>query len=356
MNSFHFVDVITGTRLHFGLICGTPETGWVFGGIGLMVRQPGWHLRLMSGSADCVQFRQTSFTEPDSTLVQPTVIQEQAVSERIQKLIATLRNEQWITSDAVHVEVRGEIPFHSGFGAGTQLALAVASGLRLLCGHSRDSRVDRLAARLGRAGRSEIGTRGFQSGGFLVDRGQLIRDECSSDSPSDRVLRIRIPEPWRFVLIRPRFSEGLSGTGEADYFERQKRMSFSQVNRLAALIEGDIVPAIERADFPVYARGIQTYGKLVGEFYATEQGGVFSNALMQRVADDLTNEGFPGAAQSSWGPCICVPASDQTVAEVIRLRVLTQFPDDDLDVTLTEAMSSGAIIRTPAVPAAPEYH
>jgi predicted sugar kinase len=45
------VDVTTGSRLHFGLICGTKSTGWEFGGIGMMLRKPGWRLSLVSDSA-----------------------------------------------------------------------------------------------------------------------------------------------------------------------------------------------------------------------------------------------------------------------------------------------------------------
>ncbi|MGV2340606.1 MAG UNVERIFIED_CONTAM: hypothetical protein LVR18_43685 [Planctomycetaceae bacterium] len=40
----------TGARLHFGLILGSPASGWEFGGAGLMVAQPGWKI---SGNCLC---------------------------------------------------------------------------------------------------------------------------------------------------------------------------------------------------------------------------------------------------------------------------------------------------------------
>ena len=55
------IQICTGARLHFGLILGTETTGWVFGGVGLMLQQPGWQLSLQpaehSGAGQTAQDR-----------------------------------------------------------------------------------------------------------------------------------------------------------------------------------------------------------------------------------------------------------------------------------------------------------
>jgi len=46
------IDITTGSRLHFGLICSEPASRWRFGGIGVMLRQPAWRLSVTRIAAD----------------------------------------------------------------------------------------------------------------------------------------------------------------------------------------------------------------------------------------------------------------------------------------------------------------
>ena len=140
------VEVTTGSRLHFGLICAPPTSAWHYGGIGLMIDAPAWKLRISLSSSASDVFE----TSP-------------SVRERIQKLLPSFRTLHALP--AVKVESLSETPFHAGLGSGTQLTLAAGTAFLLLAGHPRPASIAGLASELGRSRRSAIGTAGFDRGG-----------------------------------------------------------------------------------------------------------------------------------------------------------------------------------------------
>ena len=114
------VEVITGARLHFGLICAEPGSNWHYGGIGLMIDSPGWKIRVSrreDSSADLV-------TGSDE------------FRHRINRLMVSWR-ENISPVASVQVEAVRESTFHTGLGCGTQLTLAAAAGLLVLSGRGR---------------------------------------------------------------------------------------------------------------------------------------------------------------------------------------------------------------------------
>ncbi len=326
MNNFTPVDVITGSRLHFGLICGTPETRWVFGGFAMMLRNPGWHLRL-----------QVSRSGPE------IVCSDHGVTRRILDVLARLRQLPGCDEPGIRIEVLRPSRLHAGLGAGTQLALAVARGLEVMFhAHAARSPAE-LAEILGRSSRSAAGTWGFFRGGYLVDYG------IPTAGISERtVLQLPVPESWRFVVVWPKHGAGLSGECEHAFFEQRRTMSAEVVSELADQIQNRLIPAIRRQDFAMYARAVEEYGRAIGRFYAPAQGDVFSHPGIGRLADRLQAAGIHGTAQSSWGPGICIPACSITQASRIQ-SVIEQQPDvQDYELLVTEALNHGATVRSPA--------
>ena len=106
------------------------------------------------------------------------------------------------------------LPRHMGLGSGTQLAFAAAVGLSSFLGQPIPS-TGEIAAVMGRAGRSAIGSYGFFQGGFLVDRGVGPGDVIA---PLD--LRLEFPSTWPIVLILPEHRQGLSGSSETFAFDK----------------------------------------------------------------------------------------------------------------------------------------
>src|SRR5262249_26484284 len=98
---------------------------------------------------------------------------------------------------ALHVKVAAHIPLHPGLGGGTQLALAVAAGVRMLTGLHAGDAAD-LARLTGRGLRSAVGSHGFASGGLIWERGRSAGEDLAPLSA-----RVPLPGHWRVVLLMP---------------------------------------------------------------------------------------------------------------------------------------------------------
>ena len=100
------------------------------------------------------------------------------------------------------------VPAHAGLGSGTQLALAVAAGVRRFHGLPLDVRGD--AIRLGRGARSGVGIGLFDRGGLVVDGG---RGPLTTAAPV--VSRMPFPEQWRILVVLDPHRQGVHGAGRA---------------------------------------------------------------------------------------------------------------------------------------------
>ncbi len=351
MTSIDSVDVITGARLHFGLICGTPATGWNFGGFGLMVRDPGWHLRLRQQPSEIPLAMAGAAPLPERATVGSTSgTTGEDTNHRVSEAVARAQAVLGISSGSSTVEVLRSMPLHSGFGSGTQLALAIASGMQVLRQHGRSGDMQQLAEQLGRAGRSAIGTEGFSKGGLIVDYGR----PSTSNEPR-RLLRVSLPDDWRFVLVRPESVSGLSGESERQYFERRCTMSVDLIRSLGDMLEGPLLTSVREQSFALFAQTLSAYGQQIGQFYASAQGDVFSSPQMGDLANWLESQGVHGTAQSSWGPGICIPAASagdaETIAEMIAKSLAKQDSGrsgESVQTTITSALNQGATIRSAA--------
>lgn len=314
------VEIETGSRLHFGLLCPSPNQRWYYGGIGMMIQDPGCRLSLstMTGEAsDCLDV-------------------DASVSSRIETFLADYRASGQAVLPAICVKSHREIPLHSGLGTGTQLALALATGCRVLSGQGLSRDISGIARQFGRSRRSAVGTMGYTSGGLLIDYGRW----------EDRVERITFPEQWRLVLIRPRQSAGLSGDSEETFFGDRKPLTQSTLSELVRQIEQQIVPAVEASQFAEFATGLQAYGDLAGADFADKQGGLFSSAVMRDVLCQLKSLTEFTAVQSSWGPTVCLPAESESDAQDLVSHLRSIVDDTVAEIMVTSARNQGACIRT----------
>ena len=316
------VEIVTGSRLHFGLICGTLQTGWRFGGVGVMLRQPSWRITMNQSRTSVDQISASSETRG-------------RVAEFLQKIRMTL------PMPAVNVAVKSEVPFHTGLGGGTQLGLAIAAAVKLVS-HQRDVHNPfELAELAQRAERSAIGTVGFRDGGFLIDHGL-------PDTPSEtrNIRRIVVPEAWRFVLVRPMSAQGLCGDQERSFFNQRAIMSESLVVSLVRQIGDFLVPSIQDEKFESFSVSLEDFGDAVGRFYAAEQGDIFAHPGVRKLVAMLRAAGIRGAAQSSWGPGISIPASSLEHAQSIVDRIPPELDGTQLRVDIAEPLNTGASMHS----------
>ncbi len=316
------IDITTGSRLHFGLICNTLHSPWRFGGIGVMLRQPAWRLRVALIAADT-----------------DTIHADMEVAGRIHDFLARIRSHQNVSS--LHIEVHQNLALHTGLGSGTQLGLALSAAIEVMTHRRLQEDPFQLAQLADRAERSAIGTIGFARGGFLVDHG-----ESRAASLNRRVDRIAVPEGWRFILVHPVDSQGLSGEKERAFFGQRVHMPQTLIEDLGQQILTQIAPAVRENRFEQFATSLENYGQTVGAFYAGEQGGVFAHPAMTELVSHLRANGISGMAQSSWGPLIAVPAASQDHAEEIIKLIPDAIADSTLSLSVSEPLNTSATVRS----------
>src|SRR5215813_15438631 len=162
------VTVTIPARLHLGFLDLNGGLGRRFGSAGLAV----------TGLRTKIAFRRAQrnyVTGPE----------RERVMRHMDKMVQRLA-----LGDGHAVDVLEVVPSHAGLGSGTQLALAVAAGIRRLHGLPLDVQGDALY--LGRGARSGAGMGLFYTGGLVVDGGST-----KNGLPAPIVGHMRFPDRWR---------------------------------------------------------------------------------------------------------------------------------------------------------------
>jgi len=317
------VKITTGARLHFGPLAASGPAGGAFGGVGMMVSAPGFELEFQSAPCDSIHSPET-------------------VQARIAGFVDHIRRSGCGLEGGVAIAVRSVIPEHAGLGSGTQLGLAIARGLGELAGQTEGAPRE-LARWSGRGLRSAIGLHGFGQGGFLVDGGR-----GPGQSLGTLVSRLDFPRDWRWILVTPQQSQGLSGNDEQAAFQRQPAMPASLTGELCRIALMDWLPGVIEADFRRVSDALYEFGLRVGEFFAPVQGGVFANPQMRELAEVARVRGIRGVAQTSWGPTLGLLCETATSGESIAEDLVSDPRWHDCTVRLVAPLNSGA--RVEAVP------
>ncbi|MGC9210464.1 MAG: hypothetical protein ACP5FT_04290 [Acidilobus sp.] len=201
------------------------------------------------------------------------------------------------------VKVLSSLPLHSGFGVGTQVSLASYRAFQLLLGLPPDPSPV-VSEKLDRAKVSGVGTLLFDYGGFIMDAGMPGRPRV--------LLRLQIPERWRFVIVIPDVERGLDERQEDEVMERLKWGAPSSI--LASMAEGGLrlASGIAREDIDDAVEGLRELQRATGTFFARVQGGLYRGPLMELAAEAWRHRLF--LAQSSWGPAMYALAEDESSA------------------------------------------
>jgi len=292
------IRVVAPSRLHFGLfrvpLEGEPETGVrSFGGVGLMVNQPGVVVDLRP--AESWQF-------------------EGMLASRAQvfasRFMLSLPEEHRGGFQLLVERCPAE---HTGLGVGTQLGLAVAKALAVACGEGKLPSPE-LAGRVGRGERSAIGVHGFDRGGLLVDTGKL-----PGETLSPLLAHVSLPDEWRVVLFTPGGASRWHGDRERRAFVTATAGEPDLLRKLA--VEA-ILPAARSGDIDAFGEAVQEFNRKAGEPFAAAQGGVYASREIAELVADVRACGIRGVGQSSWGPTVfaVVGESDTALSLVLRFR------------------------------------
>ena len=318
------------SRLHFGLFPGPAGQARFFGGAGIMLSHPRTTIRFHPSRERKIHGIR---------------------SER-----ATAFAERWLAAESTGVRAFDlnviEAPSeHVGLGSGTQLALTVGVGLQLFL-HTESERVAHLvnrisdvdvldvALKLGRAGRTVIGTKGFQLGGMIVDWG---RDP--SRPQVENFQRLPFPADWPILLVTLPLTPGLHGNAEQVAFDEEIERHAGLREEMLGLLREEMLPAVEQQEFDRFAAALFPFGCASGRIFEKIQGGLFCSPEVAALVFKFRNAGAQAVVQSSWGPTIGVVFPSTEAAARIATAVLTDAPEGT-EVHVTTADNHGPRIET----------
>jgi beta-ribofuranosylaminobenzene 5'-phosphate synthase len=283
------VRVEAPARLHFGMLDLRGSLGRRFGGIGAGVFDPSLVIEVERAAG---------------------VEAEGAEANRAVEFARRYLDSQGVREGA-RIVIRHAIPGHAGLGSGTQLALAIARGIAELYDLPTDT--GGLAAAVGRARRSAIGTWLFDGGGFIVEGGR--RED--SDRIAPLLTRLSIPESWRCVVALPRSTESVSGETEVQAFRELPLPPLREVEHVAHLLVMSLLPALVEGDLETFGRAISTIQRINGSWFAPAQGGPFASGTSTELIGRMSEWGASGVGQSSWGPAVYgITEGDDRAAEL----------------------------------------
>ena len=321
-----FVHVSAPARLHLGFLDPGGHSGRRFGGIGLALDAPATRLTIA---------RRT--LRPDVPDAGPGDQVEGPEAKRAAAYLGKLRKALELRGPYV-LNLHETIPSHAGLGSGTQLALAVASGLRALEGLPADISAD--AALLGRGQRSGLGAAFLAGGGLAVDGGK-----GESDLPPPIVAHHAFPTEWRVILVLDPRTEGFHGTAELAAFATLPAFPDIATAEICRLVLMQALPGLIERDIAGFGAAIGTIQTMVGEHFAPAQGGVFTSKAVARACRALEAAGAHGIGQSSWGPTGFAFAGSQEEAERLVATLRWDGTSDGLDIRIARGRKHGATIE-----------
>jgi beta-RFAP synthase len=288
-----------------------------FGGVGAMIEQPALQLRITSASSFACQGE---------------------LCERVEKMARRWASQRGI--DILHCRIDAMLtpPQHTGLGVGTQLAMSVGAGLNTAFDTDPMTPVE-LATMMGRGLRSAVGTYGFFYGGLIVEEGKTP-DEALAPLKTRR----KLPQEWRFLLLRPRARFGIFGAAERKAFGELPAVSRATTHQLWRIVEMQMLPALEAGNLEHFGESVYEFNVLAGSCFASRQGGSFASEQLERWIKTIRDLGVSGVGQSSWGPTLFAIVSGQHAAEELAKEFHARHPNEDVEYTITPPANEGAAI------------
>jgi beta-ribofuranosylaminobenzene 5'-phosphate synthase len=289
------VRVEAPARLHMGMLDAAGGGARRFGGLGVALSRP----------AAVVEASPSN----DVTADGPDAERALAVARRSREALGL--------AGGARVRVLEAIPPHVGLGSGTKLALAVTAALAALAGQTPEPGT--IARAAGRGARSAVGLWTFVLGGLVVEGGR----RPDVEQPAPLLARHAVPDEWRCVLVIPNAEPGLSGRAEDEAFG-QLRPDPNRAALIAQLVLTSLLPGLAEGDLAEFGAALTRVQRLVGESFASVQGGVF-HPRAGAFVDALLRLGAAGAGQSSWGPAVYGIVRDERAG-----RALARAMDPEL--------------------------
>lgn len=321
------IRVEASSRLHLGFLDPNASLGRRFGSLGLVIDAYPTRLELSPARDNLI--------ESDDPRQQDAV-------RRLARHLDTLQRETG-RPQPMHVRLRSAPPAHSGFGSGTQLALAL--GRAFCAAHGLEPSTRSLAAMLGRGERSGVGVAGFDQGGLLLDGGP-----GPGGTPAPVLARLDFPAAWRVLLVLDERIDGLSGAAERAAMAQLAPFPRALAADLCHQVLLKVLPAVIEQRFEPFAEGVSRIQSQIGDYFAPAQGGsMYTSAAVGAFLDWLRAQGPAGVGQSSWGPTgFAILPSEAEALRLIALAKAQGAIDPALRAVVCGANNRGARISVGA--------
>jgi beta-ribofuranosylaminobenzene 5'-phosphate synthase len=286
------VSVQTSARLHLGFFDLNGDLGRRFGSFGLAIDRPVTSLTISRA---------------------PKLVVEGPEADRVAAHVEVLSRHLGVPANYA-VTIEQAIPAHAGLGSGTQLAFALAAGLRRLENRPDDFSGDALILQRGQ--RSGIGAALFSRGGLVVDGGH---GPATVLPPV--LCHLPFPEDWRVILVMDSAFAGVHGAEERAAFAALPKFSAQAAADICHRMLMQALPALVERDLPQFGQAVGHIQVILGDYFAPAQGGGrYSSASVAEVMARLAQLGAHGIGQSSWGPTgFAFAGSDDEAQRLVRL-------------------------------------
>ncbi|MFB6360427.1 MAG: beta-ribofuranosylaminobenzene 5'-phosphate synthase family protein [Halobacteriales archaeon] len=292
---------------------------------------------------------------PRTTIVAEPAAEVEASNDALEAHVR--RSVEYLAVEGARVQVESALPRHAGLGSVTQSALAVLTAIARA--YDREPAVRTAAPVLDRGGRSGIGVATFEAGGFVVDAGHPAASFTPERPPRGEwsvppvVARQDLPRDWRFVLAMPEVSPGRSGEAEEASMRAVVEAAEPAIaDRISAIAVDRLLPAAATGDLETFGRAVAEIGRLNGEWYATEQGGVYRPPVAPVVEGLNESPAVFGTGQSSWGPTVYgVTDADHVEAAREAAQRTLERAELDGETRVARPRNTGARVeRVDAIP------
>jgi len=311
------VVVKTPARLHLGLIDMNGDLGRMFGGLGVAIDRPNVIVEAEESSDFAVTGQEVELT----------------------KALVTRFCSEYHIQPKVHIKVVEAIPAHVGLGSGTQLALAVASGLAKI--FKVKASVPELSLAMGRVKRTSVGTSIFMKGGFVVDGGKNLKTQTYPPL----LYRQPFPLDWRFIIAIPKQNKGLANAEETKAFNKLPPMPADDVANMCRLTMLKLLPSIAEKDIESFGEALTSIQRITGKYFAQAQGGIYSSQTCAKCIEFMKHNGAYGVGQSSWGPTIYAIIKRPQAGALLE-KVKTYLSEGDGgDAFVAKANNHGALMK-----------
>ncbi len=309
------VTVRVPARLHLGFLDLNGSLGRKFGSIGLAIDGPQTRITMSRG-------RETSVSGDERA--------------RAANYLARLQDALKVNG-GIHLEIPEIIPPHAGLGSGTQLALAIAAGVRKLHDMPLDPRSD--AQLLERGARSGIGIGLFNGGGVVLDGGR-----GASAMPPPVIAQVPFPAAWRILLIFDHRAKGMNGKAETRAFAQLPAFSDAEAGHLCRLTLMKAWPALIEQDIIAFGSAIAETQRRLGDHFTPAQGGRYTSQAVGEIAAMLEAAGAAGCGQSSWGPTGFAFSATANDAAKLESTVRDRAKTLGLSLQIVSGNNQGAVI------------